>query len=163
MKKIFVQYAAYHVWASQRIADVILQLSDEQVRQEINSSFNSIYATLIHMWDAESAWWQRSRLQENIALPGAAFNGNVELLLKKMMEQSVLWKNWVDQATEAALEHEFIYRNNKKEQFKQPVYEVLLHLYNHQTYHRGQIITMLRQMGVDKIPGTDLIIFLRKK
>lgn len=163
MKKIFVQYAAYHVWASQRIADVILQLSDEQVRQEINSSFNSIYATLIHMWDAESAWWQRSRLQENIALPGAAFNGNVELLLKKMMEQSVLWKNWVDQATEAALEHEFIYRNNKKEQFKQPVYEVLLHLYNHQTYHRGQIITMLRQLGVDKIPGTDLIIFLRKK
>ena len=66
-------------------------------------------------------------------------------------------------ATEAALQHEFIYKNTKKDQFKQPVYEMLLHLFNHQTYHRGQLITMLRQSGETNIPNTDLISFLRKK
>ncbi|MBS1734314.1 MAG: DNA polymerase, partial [Bacteroidetes bacterium] len=70
---------------------------------------------------------------------------------------------WVDLATEAALEHEFIYRNTKKEQFKQPVSEVLHHIFNHATYHRGQLVTMLRQVGVKDIPGTDLVLFLRKK
>ena len=77
--------------------------------------------------------------------------------------QSKQWKEWIDLATEAALEHEFIYRNSKKDQFKQPVYEMLMHLFNHQTYHRGQLITLLRQVDEKNIPNTDLISFLRKK
>ena len=84
-------------------------------------------------------------------------------LSKNLIAQSKQWKEWVDLATEAALQHEFIYKNSKKDQFKQPVYEMLMHLFNHQTYHRGQLITMLRQTGETNIPNTDLIAYLRKK
>lgn len=76
--------------------------------------------------------------------------------------QSAEWANWVSAATEAALAHEFIYRNNKREQFKQPVADVLIHLFNHQSYHRGQIVTMLRQLGATQIPALDYIVFTRK-
>ena len=163
MKKILVQYAAYNVWANQRIVDCITNLPDEQINREVNSSFKSLFLTLLHMWDVESIWWQRIKLQENVIWPGTTFTGTVLELSNNLMHQSKQWKEWVDLATEAALEHEFIYKNSKKDQFKQPVYEALHHLFNHQTYHRGQLITMLRQVGVDTPPQTDLIVFSRKK
>lgn len=163
MKKIFVQYASYNVWANQRMVDCISNLSDEQLQKEIISSFTSIYATLVHLWDAESIWWQRLKMQEQIEIPSMIFKGSVQELFNNLIWQSRQWKDWIDNATEASLEHEFIYRNSKKEQFKQPVHEAVHHLFNHQSYHRGQLVTMLRQIGVEQIPGTDLITFLRKK
>ncbi len=163
MKKLLVQYAAYNVWANQRLTGCIQNLSDEQLHREINSSFKSIFATLIHLWDVESVWWQRLKLQEQVEWPGLKFKGSVLELINNLVLQSKQWKEWVDLATEAALEHEFIYKNSKKDQFKQPVYEVLQHLFNHQTFHRGQLSTMLRQVGVETLPNTDLISFIRKK
>jgi uncharacterized damage-inducible protein DinB len=163
MKKVLLQYAAYNVWANQRIADCIANLSDNQIKQEINSSFRSIYATILHLWDVESVWWQRMKLSETVVWPGLVFDGSIMELTSNLHKQSKQWKEWIDLATESVLEHEFIYRNSKKEQFKQPINEVLLHLFNHQTFHRGQIVTMLRQVGLDTIPSTDLISFCRKK
>jgi uncharacterized damage-inducible protein DinB len=163
MKKLLLQYAAYNVWANQRVVECIENLSDDQINRDINSSYKSIYATLLHLWDAESIWWQRIKLQEQIDVPSTNFNGSVLELGNSLMKQSKQWKEWTDLATEAALEHEFIYRNSKKEQFKQPVSEVLIHLFNHQSYHRGQLITMFRQVGLETIPNSDFINFSRKK
>lgn len=160
---MFEQYAAYNLWANQRITEVINNLTDDKINMEIESSFNSIYKTLSHLRDVESIWWQRMKLVEQQEWPGKTFTGSVMELSQHLIAQSKQWKEWVDNATEAALQHEFIYRNTKKDQFKQPVNEVLLHLFNHQTYHRGQLITMLRQAGVTAIPNTDLISFMRKK
>ena len=163
MKKILVSYAAYNVWANQRVVDCINNLTDEQIHKNINSSFSSIYKTLAHLWDVELIWWERIKLMEQNAWPSTTFSGSVMELGNNLLLQSKQWKEWIDLATEAALEHEFIYKNSKKDQFKQPVYEALHHLFNHQSHHRGQLITMLRQVGVDKIPNTDLIAFSRKK
>lgn len=163
MKKLFEHYAAYNLWANQRLTEVINNLPDENITKEIPSSFSSLYKTISHLWDVESIWWQRLKLAEQQHWPGETFTGSVMELSNNLVAQSKQWKEWVDMATEAALQHEFIYRNSKKDQFKQPVYEMLLHLFNHQTYHRGQLITMLRQIGEENIPNTDLISFLRKK
>ena len=163
MKKLLEQYAAYNLWSNQRLAEVANNLSDDALNKEINSSFPSIYKTVLHLWDVEDIWWQRLKLAEQQVWQSDTFNGSVIELTNNLLAQSKQWKEWVDVATEAALQHEFIYRNSKKDQFKQPVYEMLLHLFNHQTFHRGQLITMLRQTGEGTIPNTDLISFLRKK
>ena len=163
MKKVFVQYAAYNVWANQRIADCITKLSEEQVNRVLVSSFTSIYATILHLWDAEAIWWQRLKMQEQLEIPGTAFTGTAVELCNNLLKQSKQWKDWTDLATEAAMEHEFIYRNTKKEQFKQPVHEIMMHLFNHQSYHRGQLVTMFRQVGFTEIPNLDYISYVRKK
>ena len=163
MKQVLVQYANYNQWANKRIIDVVTNLSDEQLHRDHNTSFRSIFGLVKHLWDVEFIWWQRVKLMENIQWPSETFEGSVIELGNNLQQQSKQWAEWVDLATEAALSHEFIYRNSKKEQFKQPVFEVLMHLFNHQTYHRGQIISMLRQENVKDIPATDLIAFLRKK
>src|SRR5262245_41004855 len=128
MKKIFLQYAEYNVWANQRICEVVLSLDEEQLHREINSSFNSIYLTVVHLWDVESIWWQRMKLAEQVEWPGKTFKGTVQELVKKFLDTSRQWREWVSNATEAALQHEFIYRNSKKEQFKQPIHEAIHHL-----------------------------------
>jgi uncharacterized damage-inducible protein DinB len=163
MKKILLQYAAYNVWANQRMTDCISNLTDEQIHQEIVSSFSSIYKTVLHLWDAETIWWNRVKLIESKQWPSLGFEGSIIELGKNLLQQSKQWKEWIDLATDATLEHEFIYRNSKRDQFKQPVFEALQHLFNHQTYHRGQLVTMLRQVGVECVPNTDMIAFSRKK
>jgi len=163
MKKMLVQYAAYNLWANSRLIEVINNLTDEQIDREIVSSFTNIKKTMLHLWDVENIWWQRMRLVEMEVWQSDNFTGSLLELTNHLIAQSKQWKEWVDIATEAALEHEFIYKNSKKDQFKQPVYEMLIHLFNHQSYHRGQLVTMLRQVDETNIPNTDLISFLRKK
>src|SRR3954469_4245556 len=130
MKELLQQYASYNVWASQRLLDVARQLSDEQVRQEMVSSFSSIYKTVLHLLDAESIWWQRLKLQERISRPGDQFNGSMKELCEVLLQQNRVWKEWIAAAGEHQLQHQFKYQNSKRESFKQPVYEMLVHLFN---------------------------------
>ena len=163
MKQLLQQCAAYTVWANQKIFDCISNLPDDQINREIISSFSSIHKTVLHMWDAESMWWQRLKLNEYVERPSVGFTEGFGELIKRMTAQSLQWEEWISNATDTQLAHVFAYQNTKKEQFKQPVYEMLLHIFNHNTYHRGQLVMMLRQLGVDKIPPTDFIVFCRKK
>lgn len=115
------------------------------------------------MWDAESIWWQRMKLQERTAFPSENFNGNMQDTTTELLQQNKQWHDWIQGATEHQLQHVFQYQNSKREQFKQPLCQMLLHLFNHGTYHRGQLVTILRQLGVEKIPATDFILWSRKK
>ena len=64
MKELLKQYAAYNFWASQRIIDVMLTLPEEKQLAEIPSSFNSLYKTVQHMWDAEQGMRRFSGQEE---------------------------------------------------------------------------------------------------
>ena len=163
MKELLKQFAAYNIWANQKILDVILTLPEEKQKQELPSSFKSLYDTVLHMWNAENVWWQRMKLQERITLPFETFKGSMEELANESLQQNRQWQEWVNNATDAALDHVFQYQTFQKEQFKQPIYQMLLHVFNHGTYHRGQLINMLRQLGVEKLPQTDFIVWSRKK
>jgi uncharacterized damage-inducible protein DinB len=163
VKELLQQYSAYNAWANQRLVECIQSHPEDIINRAVPSSFPTIYATLLHMWDAESIWWQRLKLQEVVIPPSAKFEGSVRDVAAALLHQNNLWKNWIDQASAAAIDHVFHYQNTKREQFRQPVYQVLLHMFNHGTYHRGQLVTMLRQLGIDRIPGTDFIIWSRTR
>lgn len=163
MKELLRQFAAYNTWANQKLCEVILSLPPELHTKELLSSFTSLHETLLHMWGAEGIWWQRIRLQENVVSPAANFSGSTQDVVNALLMQNRQWEMFVNNATDMALDHVFSYYSLKKENFKQPTYQVLLHIMNHNTYHRGQLVSMLRQLGVQKIPQTDYIIWTRKK
>lgn len=163
MKEIILQYAAYNQWANALLLSTVTNLTTEQQQAEIRSSFPSLCKTFLHLLDAESIWWQRMKLQERIEVPSQIIAGDMQAVSTQLQQQDKLWKEWIAAANEAALQHEFIYYNSQKERFKQPVYQMLLHLFNHNTYHRGQVVTMLRQLEVEKLPQTDFIVWSRKK
>jgi uncharacterized damage-inducible protein DinB len=163
MKEILTQLSAYHIWANQLLLDVVNHLPEEKQKQEVPSSFKSLYLTLLHMLDAENIWWQRMKLLERIHLPSESFTGDAKELGNGLLHQSRQWNEWITSATDHQLQHVFLYQNSKREQFKQPIYQMLLHVFNHGTYHRGQLVNILRQIGVEKIPRTDFIDWSRRK
>ncbi len=163
MKELLLQLAAYNVWANQQVGNSMLTLPEEKLVAELPSSFKSIFKTVLHMWDAESIWWQRIKLEERIIVPSEVYSSNFQELVKNQIDQSKQFEEWVGKASELALNHVFAYQNSKKEQFKQPVYQVLIHIFNHGTYHRGQLVNLLRQSAVKDIPATDFILWSRKK
>ncbi|MGZ5190465.1 MAG: DinB family protein [Flavisolibacter sp.] len=163
MKELLLQLSTFNIWANQLLLNAIAQLPEEKQKQEVISSFTSLYNTVLHMWNAESIWWQRMKLQERIIVPGETFKGDMKDLGSSLLQQNRMWNEWISNAQEHHLTHVFQYWNIKRDQFKQPIYQMLIHVFNHGTYHRGQLVTLLRQVGVEKIPQTDFIVWSRRK
>ncbi len=163
MKELLKQMAAYNVWAHRRIADIVLSLPEEKQQATLPSSFKSLHLALLHMWDAESIWWQRMKLHERFVIPSENFNGTTRDVVNGLLSQSGLWETWVNNVSDPMLLHVFAYRNVKKEEVKMQIWQMLSHVFNHGTYHRGQLVNMLRQLGVEKIPQTDFSLWVRNK
>jgi uncharacterized damage-inducible protein DinB len=161
MKELFIQFAAYHAWANELLFRALLSLPEELHKKEVPSSFNSLFKTVLHLWDAESIWWQRLKLQEKVVPSGSTFSGSLQQAVAGLSEQNRLWQEWVRGSSEQQLQQAFSYRNSRGEAFNQPVSEMLLHLFNHGTYHRGQLVNILRQLEVTQIPQTDFIVWSR--
>lgn len=165
MKKLFEQYASYNVWANHRLIFVLEQLDENTWYKQVPSSFDSLYKTVLHVWDSESVWLQRMRLHEHIIIPSDNFDPAFKDACNGWIHQSMQWESYIksDQFTEEAINSKLIYKNLKGEEFFQPVSEIVQHVFNHSTYHRGQLITMLRALQVDKLPSTDFIAFTRNQ
>jgi uncharacterized damage-inducible protein DinB len=163
MKQLLQQYAAYNIWANKLLFDRLLKLSDEKINGQLPSSFNTVYKTVQHMWLAEEAWWLRLKLVEQPVLQSENFAGSFSDLCALYIKQSVRYKEWVDAATDNQLTHTFAYVRQKEQQ-KMLVHDMLLHVFNHGTYHRGQLVTLLHQLAEsEKIPQTDFSAFCRSK
>jgi uncharacterized damage-inducible protein DinB len=68
MKELLQKIALYNMWAHELLLNTCLKLNEEEQQQAIASSFPGIYATWLHIWDAESIWWQRMKLHEQIVV-----------------------------------------------------------------------------------------------
>ena len=161
MKELLDQYARYNVWAHKKLLELINTLNKREQHQEVPSSFNSLYKTVFHVWGAESVWFNRLR-HENFRINGDPFGGlmlDLSLALETKDEQLM---NWVLSRDENALKEKLAYSNSKGEQFNQPSNQILMQVFNHSTYHNGQMVTMFRQLKIEKIPQTDFIAWTRE-
>ena len=164
MKELLLQYAQYNVWANKRITDAMLKLEAGETEKEIVSSFPSLRATLCHTWAAEFIWLQRLQLAEYPQWVGSDFAGTFEEACSNWQQVSAEFVQFVEkQYDDRGLQHVLQYYDRAKVSHKTPVYHVLHHVFNHSTYHRGQLVTMLRQLDAKDIPATDFIAFVRKK
>jgi uncharacterized damage-inducible protein DinB len=151
----------YTDWANDRILDVIAGVSEEQFTREIVSSFSSIRDTLSHVVFAEWLWLQRWKGVSPSELPAWAKDSSFAALRELLHEVAADRRAYLDAFTDDAAGSMLDYRNIKGEPFTMPLGELLVHCANHSTYHRGQLVTMLRQAGVAAIPSTDYSQFLR--
>ena len=156
MKELLRQLARYHYWANQLLTERLLQLDAAQQSQEIPSSFPSLQKSILHMWDSESVWWQRLKGADNVLLPSLTFNPGFKESVIGLLQQNQLWMEWANASGKEDFKMLLAYTNSRGE-------HLALHVFNHGTYHRGQLVTMLRHLGVENIPGTDFILWTRKK
>ena len=161
MKELFISYAAYNKWANELLLNACLNLTKAQNVHIIQSNFKILFATWLHMWDAESIWWQRLQGHEQILIPSKIFSPSMQEIANGMINQNGQWENFMHELNENKLKESFTYKNLKGILFSNEVWKTIHHVMNHSTYHRGQIVTMLRQLGVAQIPQTDYIAFVR--
>ena len=163
MKELLQRYASYNVWANHKLIFAMEPLEEVVWYQEVPSSFNSLFKTVLHLWDAESIWWQRMRMHASIVIPSKAFDPSPKDACNGWLQQSMQWEEFVKspELNEEALSSKLFYKNLKDEEFVQPVNDIILHVFNHGTYHRGQLIRMLRALGVQHFPATDYVHYAR--
>lgn len=163
MKETLLQYANYNVWANKRIIEEMQKVDLVQLDAEITSSFSSLRKTVLHIWSAENIWLQRLQLAEQPVWIENSFAGTFEEACMKWQDCSMQMQKFVEkQFNDAAFSHVMQYYTRKKQPMKSKVSEVLIHVFNHSTHHRGQMVTMLRQAGLTTIPTTDFIAYACK-
>ena len=161
MKELLSAYAAYNRWAYQALTDTILQMDEHLHQQIVKSSFPNLYATVLHLWDAESIWWQRMEGHQQMVIPSKQFNPTMKEAVNGLLQQAGEWERFLTSTTEENLQREFYYKNLKGDSFRSAVWQITHHLFNHGTYHRGQLVTMMRELGEIEIPATDFINWCR--
>ena len=160
MKKSLCQLAAYNLWANNEMVKCLEQLSQEQLHSPIKSSFNSVYKTILHIWDAEYIWIQRLQGFSIKEWPSKNID-NDGFSTTLFLNNSANFNDYVNAQNSDFFDKECMYSNLKGEQFTNLNSEVVMHCLNHSTYHRGQLVTMFRQLELTIIPSTDFITFLR--
>ena len=159
VKQYFTDLAAYNSWADQKAIDWLSHITDEQWEQVNTSSFSSIRQTTVHIASAEKIWidfWTRAADPVYLS---ASFTGNKNELLS-------IWKAACEGLEIYIKSHQeedimrsvsFIYPNGNTGQM--PYYQIFAHIVNHSTYHRGQLVTLLRQAGYDQFSSIDLATY----
>ena len=149
---MLVEQLRYSAWATKRVLESTASVPPEEYRRDL-------YSILSHIYQADSIWFDRlvGRPTSNLA----AYEAPVEhsALADRWMavhDRYIAWAQSLDADRVVA------YRNIKGEAFESPVWQIVLHVVNHATYHRGQVTTMLRQLGRTPV-STDLIAYYRSE
>jgi uncharacterized damage-inducible protein DinB len=151
---------AYNSWANHRVLDACVPLSTAQVTQDLHSSFPSLRDTLAHIMLAEWLWLERWQ-GRSPAFPPSDF-ADLASIRNRWQTIEVDLTAFIHQLSAADLDRVVEYKNTKGHAFSNPMRQMLQHLVNHGTYHRGQITTMLRQLGATPLT-TDLIAYYRER
>ena len=149
----------YTGWASRRLLDAVGQLSEEQRSKPMQVSHESMQGTLGHIHFADRIWYSRT-VDQSVPVPPMADLCTWEALTGDWQELQKKWETWADSLTDADMERVASYKFTDGRTGSTPVSQIVMHLVNHATLHRGQVVGMLRQVGV-KPPATDFIFYLR--
>ncbi len=148
----------YDRWANGCVLDAASRLPAEQFTRDLGSSHRSVRDTLAHILGAEWIWLRRWKGTSPKALLPASEFPTVDSLRARWREVEAEQREFLAALTEDALATTIAYINTRGERFAYPLWQMLQHVVNHSTYHRGQAATLLRQLGAEPAP-TDFLIF----
>lgn len=152
----------YDAWANARVLKACAALTPEQFTRNLGNSFGSVRDTLVHILGAQMVWIERLSGGAPAGLPSADGYPDLVSVRTKWGEIEPALRAYVSGLTAPDLERVLEYRNLKGVEFRDQISHILQHLANHGSYHRGQITTLLRQLGATPV-NTDMIGFYRER
>ena len=158
MKELLIQQALYNQWANSSLFVLAEKEAKDCLDTAIHSSFKSLRQTFMHLADAEYIWLCRLNDLPLDQIPGKS-GKSMEVL--PVMDKRLL--DFIESKEASYFSASTSYKNLKGESFTTENGVILAHVFNHSTFHRGQIVSMLRVLGFSgNIPSTDLITFKRQ-
>ena len=150
----------YSAWASRRVLDAAAKLSEEELTRDFNTADKNVVSTLAHTFAADRIWLQRIQ-----GGPLATFITDQDRQVKTLQTEwpalHQRWNQWATPLTDQDFQAKASYKDLKGNPYTTPLWQILLHVVNHATHHRGQVSGFLRSMGHTP-PPLDLIAFYRQ-
>jgi uncharacterized damage-inducible protein DinB len=163
MKPHFLMMARYNAWANLRLYKMAGALPEELYRREVGVYFKSLHGTLNHLLVTDRIWMRRLTGEGSHPnkLNAIAFDDIASLQAARTSEDLRI-VNYTENLQEADIEKELDYTTLNGTPQRQPIREILAHLFNHQTHHRGQAHAILTLVGVTEPDPLDLLVMQRR-
>jgi uncharacterized damage-inducible protein DinB len=152
---------AYNSWATNRIFESMEALPTEETMRDMKSSHRSIHGTLTHLVGAEKMWLSRMSGTPDKAMIKPADVPTVADVKTTWEQTGFALAKFLGSQSDKKLAETFGFLTLTGEEFTYRYSEALQHVVNHSTFHRGQVVALMRQMG-HKPPDTGLTIFIRE-
>lgn len=157
----------YTEWANALALEAAGELSDENLRRDVGISHASIFGTLLHMAGAEWIWlerWQRRSPAGKDAWSLWKTETCPELVTLNQRWREVARRRaqFISELDESRLMAELPFKLLSGDPNSLPLVDQMQHVANHATLHRGQVVGMIRQLGIAP-PSTDLLFYLRRE
>lgn len=150
----------YDEWANARFVAALAALDDERLRTPVESSFPSLLATFGHLVAAEWIWLRRWQGESPTAFPPWHDEPALDDLRSRLRELEAERREYLGGLTDDDLAAPLGYRLLSGAPYTNCLHDLLVHVVNHSSYHRGQLTTLLRQVGGSP-PATDYVLFRR--
>ena len=153
----------YHYWARDRMFDALEPLTPEQFNRDLGSSFKSLRETVVHVYAAEWAWHSRWTGHSPTALVTGEPLDDLAAIRGTWTAHEAKMRAFVDGLGDASVARVIEYKLLSQQPGASPFWQMLQHVVNHASYHRGQVTTMLRQVGAAPAKSMDMIAFYRSR
>jgi len=158
LQKLMTNYAAYNLWANETLVAWLKSKPKELLEKEVPSSFPGIVKTLNHIWAVEEFWYSVVTENKPTGSRYKAEHLDTDEVLDGVLPQSRSLADYVNTLSEEDLLRK-VYLDTPWVKGELPRYEFLQHVLNHSTYHRGQAVTIGRNLGFTDAPMTDYNYF----
>ncbi len=158
-KDTLLAHIDYAAWASRRLVSAAAELSEEQLQHDFGTADRSILGTLVHAYRADSLWLARMHQDPGRFTPSEA-DFQLSVVLDHWPEVYEGWRRFLAGLSDEQILESISYHDLKGNAWSTPVYQIVLHVVNHGTHHRGQVSGFLRTLG-QKPPVLDLIAYYR--
>ena len=156
-------YSEYNLWANTKFVEWLKTKSPDVLEQQVLSSFPTIKQTLFHIWSTEDSWLARMQKLKRRFDYFYVFDEPSEALYDGLLEQSARLLQYVQSLAESALSEQYQFSIPYTGDFDLTQADMIQHCLNHSTYHRGQIVTMARTVGLTDPPMTDYILYVKSR
>ena len=157
-KELLARHFEYSLWASLKIVEAAEKLSREAVEKDRGNSFGGILGTLTHIFQADRVWLKRFEGDPYFTIAQAGDSYDLAKLKSDWPAVIAAFTAWIRAQDDAKFEERLFWRNVRGEDKTEVMYKILLHIVNHGSYHRGQVITMIKQAG-GEVVSTDLVYY----
>jgi len=153
---------AFHYWARNRMLDAVALLSPEQYTKEVGGSFGSVRNTVVHTFSAECVWLCRWKGEPPMGMLVPESYADVGSVRRAWTDHEEKLRTYFASLDEQGIQKVLPYKTLAGLDSASPLWQMLQHVVNHGSYHRGQVTTLLRQLGAAPPKGMDLIAFYRE-
>ena len=146
----------YTEWATNRLLEAAGKISPNELERDFGTADKSVLGTLTHIFAADRVWL--ARIEGNP--PEVPSGYDLGRLASEWSDLFARWHRWAAGLTAESVEQSVSYRDLKGNPWISPIWQIVLHVVNHGTHHRGQVAGFLRSMG-QAPPPLDLIAYYR--